>query len=68
MNENLDFHSQYCKLISDLDTTVLSLIRENLLAAPTENEKKKWQARMNESLDERLRLMKIRDGFKKDQS
>jgi len=68
MNETIDFHAQYCKLISDLDTTVLSRIRENLLAATADSEKKKWQERMNESLDERLRLTKIRDSFKKGQS
>jgi hypothetical protein len=68
MTSPTDFYTEYVKLISALDETVLSVIRKNLDEAPTDSEKKKWQKQLDDSLDERFRLMKIRDGLKKGQS
>lgn len=63
-----DFYAEYKRLIDVLDTTVLSPIKKNMDSAPTEHEKKKWEKQMSDSLDERLRLMTLRDSFKKDLS
>lgn len=63
-----DFHAEYCRLIESFDSTVLSIIRHNLLNAQTDSERQKWKKNMDDSLDERLRLMKIRDSFKTSQS
>ncbi len=51
---------EYIKLIGDLDR-VLSTIRDFWMNAKTSEEKAKWRIRLDESLDDRLRLMRCRD-------
>jgi hypothetical protein len=46
--------------IATLDETVLSTLREGWLDATAEK-KSKWMERINSALDERLRLMAVRD-------
>jgi len=50
----------YIKLIEEVDKT-LSLVRVYWLDGRDEFEKSKWMKRINELLDERLKLMKLRD-------
>lgn len=52
--------NEYVKLIKELDKT-LSIIRALLLESKTPDEKAQWRGRIDELLDERLRLMKSRD-------
>lgn len=52
--------SEYIKLIAELDK-LLSTLRKFWLEAKTPEDISKWYVRINESLDERLRLMKRRD-------
>lgn len=53
-------HQEYLKLIAELDK-VLSLTREMKLAARDGTEERKATKRLDQLLDERLRLMKLRD-------
>lgn len=53
-------HSEYIDLIAQIDR-VLSMIREFWLAANHPGEIAKWRDRLDQSLDERLRLMRLRD-------
>lgn len=50
----------YIKLIEELDKT-LSLVRSYWISGRDEFEKGKWMKRINELLDERLKLMNLRD-------
>ena len=52
--------NEYVKLIKELDKT-LSMVRALLLESKTPEEKGKWRGRIDELLDERLRLMNSRD-------
>ena len=52
--------NEYVKLIKELDKT-LSMVRALLLESKTPDERVKWRGRIDELLDERLRLMKSRD-------
>jgi hypothetical protein len=52
--------NEYAKLIEEHDKT-LSLLRSQWLEAD-EKHKSQFMGRMNSSLDERLRLMRLRDG------
>lgn len=52
--------NEYVKLIKELDKT-LSMVRALWLESKTPDEKAKWRVRIDELLDERLRLMKSRD-------
>lgn len=54
--------NQYVSMISEHDKT-LNFIRDELMHA-VGKEKDKWQARMDQSLVERSRLMKLRDAVK----
>ena len=53
--------NEYLKLIAELDKT-LSMVRSLWLDANAA-EKTKWRVRLDELLDERLRLMKCRDAL-----
>lgn len=50
----------YTNLIVELDR-VLSTLRGFWLEASGDTDKEKWRKRLDDSLDERLRLMKLRD-------
>ena len=52
--------NEYVKLIKELDKT-LSMVRALWLESKTPDEKAKWRGRIDDLLDERLRLMKSRD-------
>lgn len=54
---------EYIKLITELDR-VISSIRTLWMEAKTSEEKTKWRVRLDELLDERLRMMKARDAAK----
>jgi hypothetical protein len=54
---------EYIKLIGELDR-VLSQIRTLWMDGKTPEEKNKWRVRLDELLDERLRLMACRDAAK----
>lgn len=54
--------NEYLKLIAELDKT-LSMVRSIWLDAKDAAEKTKWRVRIDELLDERLRLMKCRDAL-----
>lgn len=54
--------NEYLKLIAELDKT-LSMVRSLWLDANDAAEKTKWRVRLDELLDERLRLMKCRDAL-----
>jgi hypothetical protein len=56
-------YSEYVKLIERLDSSVISLCRANLLASKNDEDRQKWKNELNLALDERLRLMAIRDKF-----
>lgn len=51
---------EYKRMIAEMDKT-LSMLRESWMAAVME-EKPRWLDRLNAMLDERFRLMKLRDG------
>ena len=53
-------NNQYVKLIEELDKT-LSMTRTFWMDARSNDDKKKWYKRLDELLEERLRLMKLRD-------
>lgn len=54
--------TEYSTLIAELDKT-LSIVREMWMeASPESPEKRKAMLRLDQLLDERLRLMKLRDG------
>ena len=55
---------EYTNLITELDH-VLSSIRTVWMEAKTPEEKAKWHVRLDELLDERMRLMKARDASSK---
>ena len=55
---------EYTNLITELDH-VLSSIRTMWMEAKTLEEKAKWHVRLDELLDERMRLMKARDASSK---
>ena len=55
--------TEYVKLIATMDKT-LSLIRKQWEKAPAGKEKEEYMSRINESLDERFRLMGLRDAAK----
>ncbi len=55
---------QYDSLISELDKT-LSMVRTFWMEARDDGEKRKNTNRLNELLDERLRLMSARDAASK---
>ncbi len=55
-------HSEYLKLIVELDR-VLSMLRCLWLEAASEADRSKWRVRLDQSLDERLRLMRCRDAL-----
>lgn len=50
---------EYVRLITEHDKT-LSLLRGEWIAA-TDKERNKWMVKINSSLDERSRLMSLRD-------
>lgn len=50
----------YIKLISEVDSA-LSLVRAYWIDAKDAPEKNKWRVRIDELLDERIRLMRSRD-------
>lgn len=52
--------AQYLKLIAELDIS-LGLMRESWLEA-TGAKRSRWMGLINDGLDERLRLMRLRDG------
>ena len=52
--------NEYVKLIKELDKT-LSMVRALWMESKTPEEKGKWRGRIDELLDERLRLMNSRD-------
>lgn len=47
-----------------LDACLLMPLRENWKAAKTEKQKDDWLARIDAALDERLKLMALRDELK----
>jgi len=51
----------YIKLIEELDKT-LSMARTCWIDARSTDDKKKWYKRLDELLEERMRLMNLRDG------
>jgi hypothetical protein len=53
-------NNQYIKLIEELDKTI-SMTRTFWMDARTNEDKAKWYKRINELLDERFRLMGLRD-------
>jgi hypothetical protein len=53
-------NNQYVKLIEELDKTI-SMTRTFWLDARTSEDKKKWYKRIDELLEERMRLMNLRD-------
>ena len=55
--------SEYVKLIAEQDKN-LEMLREFWMGARDNGEKAKVRVRLDEALDERLRLMKIRDNIK----
>jgi hypothetical protein len=55
---------EYIKLISDLDG-VIGQVRPLWLNATRPEEKVKWMAKINELLDNRLKLMSAKDAAKK---
>jgi len=52
--------NEYVKLIIELDR-VLAMLRELWMNSFDEIDRAKWRDRISHSLDERLRLMKLRD-------
>lgn len=56
--------SQYVTLISELDKTI-SMVRTFWNESRDDNEKRKNMNRINELLDERIRLMHARDAAEK---
>lgn len=52
--------SEYLKLIAEFDKT-LSIVRSLWMDAKAPDEKNKCRVRLDELLDERIRLMKLRD-------
>jgi hypothetical protein len=52
--------NQYIKLIEELDKTI-SMTRTFWMDARTNEDKKKWHKRIDELLEERMRLMNLRD-------
>ena len=50
---------EYKRLIGEVDKT-LSMLREGWMSA-LDHERAKWRERLDAMLDERLRLMKLRD-------
>ncbi len=57
-------YSEYVKLIDDMDS-VLSMVRQLWMEARDDESKRKHRKRLDELLDERLRLMKARDAARK---
>jgi hypothetical protein len=53
-------NKDYVKLIEELDKT-LSMARGCWMDARSNEDKTKWYKRLNELLEERSRLMKLRD-------
>lgn len=54
--------SEYIRLIAEVDS-VLSTIRGLWIDATTLAERERWRTRLDQLLDERLRLMRCRDAF-----
>jgi len=52
--------NQYIKLIEELDKTI-SMTRTFWIDARTNEDKAKWYKRVDELLEERMRLMNLRD-------
>lgn len=52
--------SEYLKLIVECDKN-LALLRESWMESPVEK-KPRWMGLINQALDERFRLMTLRDG------
>ena len=52
--------NEYVKLIKELDKT-LSMVRALWMESKTPDERGKWRGRIDDLLDERMRLMKSRD-------
>lgn len=55
--------TEYVKLIAELDK-VLDTLRGFWMEAKNDEERKKWRLRLDQSLDESIRLMKCRDAGK----
>ena len=51
---------QYVKLIEELDKTI-SLARSSWMDARSTDDTRKWHKRIDELLEERMRLMRLRD-------
>lgn len=56
-------NKDYIKLIEELDKT-LSMARGCWIDARSTDDKRKWYKRLDELLEERSRLMKLRDEVK----
>lgn len=55
--------ADYIKLISEVDK-LLSILRGFWMDARSNDDKRKYHDRLNQSLEERSRLMKLRDEVK----
>jgi hypothetical protein len=53
---------EYIRLIAELDKTI-SMLREGWMTCEP-SDRQKWMDKINSMLDERMRLMKLRDGEK----
>ena len=58
-NESMQMQTEYQRHIAELDKT-LSMLREGWMESKPAD-KSKWMDRINSMLDERLRLMSLRD-------
>ena len=59
----MSLHAEYIRLIAETDK-VLAEKRALMLSAPTPAEAAKWRKGLDETLEERFRLMKRRDTAK----
>jgi len=59
----MSLHAEYVRLIAELDKVIAGK-RTLLLNATTPDDRVKWKNGIDDSLDERIRLMKRRDAAK----
>lgn len=57
-------YQAYTTLINNYDKVVMDPLSRFLSESRTDSERKYWRKKIDESLDERLRMMEVRDSFK----
>jgi hypothetical protein len=57
----IDPNNPHVKTIAEMDAVLLHSLRKSWLEAKDPKEKEKYMKKLDSALDERLRLMKLRD-------